>query len=177
MHRSISPPGTEIRNLPQWFVLSKQGQRSQNIMHATRFPIVVAILLSLALVGPLCVNGQPQLPGAPGQCNSGCCNLGRTVFEGACSSFANFFKADADTAINESDSDFQARVNRAPTPSSRCCVDARAYTQYSCSCNSDLINAAAGRGISSNAVHVVGRATRFSICGNSQNGGAVQGGC
>ena len=58
-------------------------------MHATRFPIVVAILLSLALVGPLCVNGQPQLPGAPGQCNSGCCNLGRTVFEGACSSFVS----------------------------------------------------------------------------------------
>ena len=26
-------------------------------------------------------------------------------------------------------------------------------------------------------VRAVGRATRFSICGNSQNGGAVQGGC
>lgn len=32
---------------------------------------------------------------------------------------ANFFKADADTAINEDDATFQARVNRAPTPSSR----------------------------------------------------------
>ena len=58
-------------------------------MQGTRFTIVAAILLSLALVGPLCVTAQPQLPGAPGQCNTGCCNLGRTVFEGACSSFVS----------------------------------------------------------------------------------------
>lgn len=43
---------------------------------------------------------------------------------------ANYFKNDADTAVNESDEAFQARVANAPVPSSRCCIDARAYTQY-----------------------------------------------
>ncbi|CAL8464407.1 g3942 [Coccomyxa elongata] len=152
---------------------------SQKMMQRAHLSMVAAVLLSLVVAGPLRVSGQPQLPGPPGTCNSGCCNLGRTVFEGACSSFANYFKADADTAINEDDSAFQARVNRAPIPSSRCCVDARAYTQYGCSCNSELINAASQRNppISSNAVKIVGRATRFSICSNSQNGGSIQGGC
>ncbi|BDA49715.1 hypothetical protein COCOBI_14-3350 [Coccomyxa sp. Obi] len=115
--------------------------------------------------------------GSGSQCQSGCCNLGRTVFEGACESFASYFKNDADAALSESDADFQARVADAPVPSSRCCIDARAYTQYSCACNSDLMNAAASRGVSNNAVRVVGRATRFSICTSSSNGGAIQGGC
>lgn len=35
------------------------------------------------------------------ECNTGCCNSGNTVLHGACSSFANYFKNDADTAINE----------------------------------------------------------------------------
>ncbi|CAL8464406.1 g3941 [Coccomyxa elongata] len=90
---------------------------------------------------------------------------------------ANYFKNDADTAVNESDEAFKARVDNAPVPSSRCCIDARAYTQYSCACNSELMNAAASRGTNSNAVRVVGRATRFSICTSSSNGGAIQGGC
>ncbi|KAK9904876.1 hypothetical protein WJX75_004448 [Coccomyxa subellipsoidea] len=116
-------------------------------------------------------------PSTGSQCQSGCCNLGRTVFEGACSSFANYFKNDADTALSEGDAAFAARVANAPVPSSRCCIDARSYTQYSCACNSDLMNAASGRGVSNNAVRVVGRATRFSVCTSSSNGGAIQGGC
>ena len=35
------------------------------------------------------------------ECNTGCCNSGNTVLHGACSSFANYFKNDADTAIHE----------------------------------------------------------------------------
>ncbi len=36
-----------------------------------------------------------------------------------CSVQANFFKSDADTAIKEDDTTFQARVDRAPRPSDR----------------------------------------------------------
>lgn len=101
---------------------------------------------------------------------------------------ANYFKNDADTALSEGDAAFAARVANAPVPSSRCCIDARSYTQYvsqkpyvlfmcdtmiiilwvvfccgtpdgfcfpqSCACNSDLMNAASGRGVSNNAVRV-----------------------
>ncbi len=43
---------------------------------------------------------------------------------------ANYFKNDADSALAEDDSAFAARVANAPVPSSRCCIDARSYTQY-----------------------------------------------
>jgi hypothetical protein len=112
------------------------------------------------------------------QCNTGCCTLGNTVFTGACESFANYFKGDANTAIGESDSDFQKRVNGAPTPSSRCCIDARSFTQYGCSCNQSLKDASASKGFTPNAIAVIGRAVRFSVCANAQNGGSVSsGGC
>ncbi|BDA49713.1 hypothetical protein COCOBI_14-3330 [Coccomyxa sp. Obi] len=112
------------------------------------------------------------------QCNTGCCNLGNTVFTGACESFANYFKGDADTAINENDQAFQQRVNGAPTPSDRCCVDARSFTQYGCSCNQSLKDAAAPKGFTPNAIAVIGRAVRFSICSNSAHGGSIgSGGC
>ncbi len=64
---------------------------SQTIMQRAHLSVVAAVLLSLEIAGPLRVSGQPQLPGPPGTCNSGCCNLGRTVFEGACSSFVRSF--------------------------------------------------------------------------------------
>ncbi|CAL8464408.1 g3943 [Coccomyxa elongata] len=117
-------------------------------------------------------NGNQQ------QCNTGCCNLGNTVFTGACENFANYFKGDANTAINESDEAFQQRVNGAPTPSDRCCVDARSFTQYGCSCNQSLRDAAAPKGFTPNAISVIGRAVRFSICSNSAHGGSISsGGC
>ncbi|CAL5220620.1 g2662 [Coccomyxa viridis] len=145
------------------------------MMKIAAFLLLAAALVAVEAAPP----GLPGLPdGGPGgsQCNTGCCNLGQTVFNGACQDFVNAFKSDADTAISESDSAFQARVNRAPRPSSSCCVNARAYTQYGCSCNGDLMNAAASRGYTSNQVRIVGRATRFSICANSDNGGSI-GGC
>lgn len=51
-----------------------------------------------------------------------------------CAVQANYFKSDADTAVSEGDAAFAARVASAPVPSNRCCIDARAYTQYVCAC-------------------------------------------
>jgi len=112
------------------------------------------------------------------QCNTGCCNLGNQVFKGACSSFSNYFRGDADTAINEPASAFQQRVNNAPTPSDTCCTSARSFVQYGCSCNSQLQSAASQQGFTNNQVAVISRAVQFSICSNSAHGGSVgTGGC
>lgn len=69
-----------------WFML--QGIQAP-IMQRSLVTMSVTLLLCLAVLGPVIVNSQPQLPGPPGTCNTGCCNLGRTVFEGACSSFVS----------------------------------------------------------------------------------------
>ncbi|CAL5220622.1 g2664 [Coccomyxa viridis] len=125
-------------------------------------------------------NGYGNDNGGDGgqQCNTGCCNLGNQVFKGACASFSNYFRGDANTAISESDSAFQQRVNGAPTPSSSCCVSARSFVQYGCSCNQQLQQAAGQQGFTTNQVSVISRAVQASICANSAHGGSLStGGC
>jgi len=123
--------------------------------------------------------GSSSSSGGSGQqCRTGCCNLGNEVFKGSCSSFSNYFRGDADTAVKENDAAFQTRVNGAPTPSSSCCTSARSFTQYGCSCNQQLKDAAQQQGFSNNAVAVISRAVQFSICANSAHGGSIStGGC
>jgi len=112
------------------------------------------------------------------QCNTGCCNLGNQVFKGSCASFSNYFRGDANTAINENSAAFQQRVNNAPTPSSSCCVSARSFVQYGCSCNQQLQQAAGQQGFTQNQVAVISRAVQASICADSSHGGSLStGGC
>lgn len=55
---------------------------------------------------------------------NGCSNVGDNLFRGSCSSFVNYFKGKADTAIGESDAQFATTVAAAPVPSD-------AYALYS----------------------------------------------
>ncbi|CAK0783461.1 hypothetical protein CVIRNUC_006660 [Coccomyxa viridis] len=86
--------------------------------------------------------------------HAGCCTLAQTVFNGACKPFVDAFRADADRALGESDQVFKQRVARAPVPTSACCVNARAYTQYNCACDNTLIATSPSKGYTPNQVRV-----------------------
>lgn len=92
---------------------------------------------------------------------------------------SNYFnQGDSQTALSESSSAFQTRVDKAPTPSDACCTVARSFVSSGCSCNQQLKDAAAQQGFSNSAVAVIARAVQASICSNSAHGGSISsGGC
>ncbi|KAK9903942.1 hypothetical protein WJX75_001016 [Coccomyxa subellipsoidea] len=121
------------------------------------------------------IAGLAQRTGPPANCVAEAMSL--TGNNAPCASLINSYRSTLASNPSTDDASIKAAVASAPTPSSQCCAAVRTFIEDGCSCNQQLMGLLPMVGVTPAQIQFAIKATQYSSCADSDNGGWINNPC